>query len=42
VEAVAKRKRAGSAKRAEGVGRVQIPSDRGLQHPVDFLEIESV
>jgi hypothetical protein len=42
VEAVAKRKRAGSAKRAEGVDRVEIPCDRGLQRPVDFLEIEGV
>ena len=30
------------AKRAEGVGRVEIPCDGGLSRPVDFLEIEGV
>ncbi len=29
-------------RRAEGVGRVQIPSGEGLARPVDFVEIEGV
>ena len=31
-----------SAKRAEGVDRVETPCGRGLQHPADFLEIQGV
>ncbi len=31
-----------TAKRAEGVGRVQSPSDGGLARPVNFLETKGV